>query len=168
MPLVSRRVSIKVVVEVLVPTWFTGAPRFPTLDVDDAITLFDDRGVNLTERIEGATWAGQSRQYHIYPQRPGAYEIRAIPIRLRYKAEGVDSRSEVTVSPGPIRFEASIPPEAADLPYFIATTRLRLEQSFDPEPGLLAVGDAKRRPPTRVLDPGAGERLVRFGRDRAR
>ena len=52
---------ISVIVEVLVPSWFTGAPMFPDLDVHDAITIFTDQGSNFTERIEGQTWAGQSR-----------------------------------------------------------------------------------------------------------
>ncbi len=135
---------VTVVVEILVPTWFTGAPRFPELDVADAIAVFEDRGTNFTERIDNQTWAGQSRQYHIYPQRPGAYVIAAIPIRVRYNAEGIGSR-EATVSPREVRFEARIPPEAADLPYFISTTDLRLEQSFDREPASLKVGDAFTR-----------------------
>jgi len=140
---VGQRVTV--VVEILVPTWFTGAPRFPDLDVADAIAVFEDRGTNFTERIDDQTWAGQSRQYHIYPQRPGTYEIAAIPIRVRYNAEGVGSRAEATVSPREVRFEARVPPEAADLPYFISTTGLRLEQLFDREPESLKVGDAFTR-----------------------
>lgn len=144
-PRVTVGQPVTVVVEVLVPTWFTGAPRFPDLDVAGAIAVFEDRGTNFTERIGNQTWAVQSRQYHVYPQRPGAYEIAAIPIRVRYNAEGVGSRAEVTVSPDAVRFEASVPPEAADLPYFISTTGLRLEQSFDREPESLKVGDAFTR-----------------------
>ena len=69
---------VTVVVEVLVPNWFTGAPWFPSLDVADAIAIYEDRGgVNFTESIEGETWAGQSRSYDVYPQRPGRFEIAA-------------------------------------------------------------------------------------------
>ena len=51
----------------------------------------------------------------------------------------------MTVSPDAVRFEAGIPPEAADLPYFISTTGLRLEQLFDHQPESLKVGDAFTR-----------------------
>ena len=98
-PRVTVGQRVTVAVEILVPTWFTGAPRFPDLDVADAITVFEDRGTNFTERIDNQTWAGQSRQYHVYPQRQGLYEIPAIPIRVRYNAEGGGARAEVTVSP---------------------------------------------------------------------
>ena len=40
-------------VQVLVPSFFAGAPAFPELEVDDAITIFVDRGTNFTERTAG-------------------------------------------------------------------------------------------------------------------
>ncbi len=134
--------SLTIVVEVLVPTWFTGAPSFPSLDVGDAIAIFEDRGINFTERIEGETWAGQSRSYQVYPQRSGEFEIAAIPVRVRYMSPSSGPRGEKTVSPPPVRFNAIVPPGAEDLSYFISTTELAIEQSFDREPGTLKVGDA--------------------------
>jgi hypothetical protein len=136
---------VTVVVEVLVPTWFTGAPRFPDLDVKDAITIFEDRGMNFTERIDNQTWAGQSRSYFVYPQRSGTFEIATLPVRLRYFSDSGGSKTEATVSPDPIRIEAVIPPEARDLDYFISTTGLRIEHAFDHEPGIMKVGEAFTR-----------------------
>ena len=89
---------VTVVVEVLVPTWFTAAPWFPSLEVDDAIAVFDDRGVNFTERIDGETWSGQSRSYDVYPQRPGVFTIDAVPVRVRYTSDA-GPRTRATVSP---------------------------------------------------------------------
>ncbi len=134
-PRVTVGQPVTVVVEVLVPSWFTAAPRFPSVDVADAITIFETRGTNFTERIEGRTWAGQSRSYHVYPQRPGSFEIAAIPVKVRYSSESTGPRTQATVSPGAVRFEAVVPPGAENLPYFISTTDLKVEQSFDREPG---------------------------------
>ncbi len=75
---------VSVTVEVLVPSWFTGAPVFPDLDVPDAITIFSERGSNFTERIDGQTWAGQSRSYTVYAQRSGSFSIPKIPIAVKY------------------------------------------------------------------------------------
>ena len=136
---------VRVTVEVLVPTWFTGAPQFPDLDLRDAIVIFEDRGVNFTEPIEGSTWAGQSRSYVIYPQRPGDYRIDAIPVALRYNSEDAGPRAEATATPPPVRFEAVVPPEAEGLPYFISSSGLEIEQSFDREPGTMLVGEAFTR-----------------------
>ena len=151
-PRVTVGQPVTVVVEVLVPSFFTGAPRFPALDVDDALAIFKDRGINFTERVDGETWAGQSRGYDVYPQRPGEFEIEAIPVRVRYRSESGGVRTEVTVTPPPVSFEAVLPPEAADLPYFISTTQLGIEQSFDREPGTLKVGEAFVRTITMTVE----------------
>ena len=143
--MVGQPVTVRV--EVLVPTWFTKAPRWPDLEVPNALTLFDaTSGSNFTRVLE-QTWAGQARSYIIYPQRPGPYTIAEIPIDLHYSVDG--SPRSVTVSPAPVRFEASLPPGAEGLPYFIATRRLDVEQTFDREPDTLRVGEAFIRPPSR-------------------
>ncbi len=81
--LVTVGQPLTVVVQVLVPSFFSGAPRFPNLDIPDAITVFTDRGTNFTERIDRATWAGQDRRYTIYPMRAGSYEISDVPVEVR-------------------------------------------------------------------------------------
>ena len=151
-PRVTVGQPVTVVVEVLVPSFFTGAPRFPALDVDDALAIFKDRGINFTERVDGETWAGQSRGYDVYPQRPGEFEIEAIPVRVRYRSESGGARTEVTITPPPLSFQAVLPPEAADLPYFISTTELGIEQSFDREPRTLKVGEAFVRTITMTVE----------------
>ena len=145
---------VTVFVEVYVPSFFQGAPRFPDLDIRDALVIFNDRGRNLSRRIAGATWAGQERSYTIYPQRGGAYEIPRIDVEVAYSAPDV-GRTTSTVSPEPVRFEVTIPPQADGLAYFIATTALTLEEvitapgaptrSTSREPG---TGDPTAGPPT--------------------
>ena len=134
---------VSVVVEVLVPAYFMGAPQFAELDLSDALVLFEPRGVNFTERVDAETFAGQSRRYTIYPQRAGRYEIPEVSVGVRYF--GGSGATDATVSTPPIIFEATIPPEAEGLGYFIATSRLTLEERLEPEAGGLRVGDALRR-----------------------
>ncbi len=145
---------VTVEVEVLVPTFFRNAPRFPDLDVADALVVFNDRGRNLTERRGGRTWAGQSRSYTIYPQRPGSFEIERIDIALSYSAGGSDV-ANVRVSPPPVRFEATVPEEAAELDYFIATSALSLEEIIE----VAAPAGAAAAPTIRTLR--VGESLTR-------
>ena len=130
-------------VQVLVPSFFAGAPVFPELDVDDAITIFVDRGTNFTEREGAVTWAGQGRSYTVYPQRAGVFEIAEIAVEVRYRAEG--GLVTETARAEPIRFEARIPPEAAGLDYFIAAGDLTMEESFDVRPDTIRVGEAFSR-----------------------
>ena len=133
---------ITLVIDVLVPNFFTAAPWFPTVDIDDAIAIYEDRGINFTETVDGQTFAGQSRKYQVYPQRPGEFEIPEIPVSVRYLSDSSGPRTRATVSPRPVRFSAVIPPGAPDVGYFISSTGLAMEQSFDREPGTLLVGEA--------------------------
>ena len=130
---------ISVVVEVLVPSYFMGAPRFPDLEVPDALVVFEPRGTNFTERVYRVTFAGQSRRYNIYPQRPGTFEIPEIPVEVRYFSDGP---TDAVVSPDPVRFGAIVPSGAEGLDPFIASTRLTLEEVYEPKPVEIRVGDA--------------------------
>ena len=141
---------ISVVIEVLVPAYFMGAPQFPDLDLPDALVLFEPRGVNFSERVGAETFAGQSRRYTIYPQRAGRYYIPEIGVGVRYF--GGSGATDATLSPPPMNFEAIIPPEAEGLGYFIATSRLTLEERLAPETRELRVGDALRRTVSVTVD----------------
>ncbi len=142
---------LRITVEVLVPSYFTGGPRFSPLDVPDALTLFEDRGTNFTERVGRATFAGQSRSYVVYPQRPGAFRVDGISVTVTYFDDS-EGRTTATVAPPAIAFEAVLPPEAEGLPYFISTSRLSLTASYDPVPDTLHVGDAFTRTVTATVN----------------
>ena len=79
---------MRIIVEVLVPSYFMGAPRFPDLDVENALVVFNDRGSNFSEREGPTTWAGQSRSYTVYPQLPGSYDVGVIGVEVAYFAGG--------------------------------------------------------------------------------
>jgi hypothetical protein len=141
---------VTVIIEVLVPTFFRGAPAYDPLDVEDAIAFFNDRGTNFTERRDGATWAGQRRSYTIYPSRAGTYAIPTLGVEVRY---GVGSRAVIdTAFADPVSFAAVIPEEAQGGPAFVAARELRLSQRYEPVPDTIRVGDAFRRTITTEVD----------------
>jgi hypothetical protein len=131
---------VTLTVTVLVPSFFQGAPAYADLDLDGTITLFNDRGTNLSRRIEGTTWAGQSRSYTIYPQRPGTFDVSDVTVEVRYRGDDGSATSLLTAPP--LRFEARVPAEAEGLDYFIAASRVTLESAFDVRPDTIRVGDA--------------------------
>jgi len=163
-PSVTVGQPLRIIVEVLVPSYFTGGPRFATLDVPDALTLFEDRGTNFTERFGRTTFAGQSRSYVIYPQRPGAFRIDAISVTVPYFDDDA-GRTTATVAPPPVAFEAVLPPEAEGLSYFISTTRLSLRASYDPMPDTINVGDAFTRTITATVNDALAMVVPPFGAD---
>jgi len=146
-PAVTVGQPLRILIEVLVPSFFTGAPLYPDVELQDALVLFVFTGVNFTERIDGVSWAGQRREYHVYPQRPGPYEIAEIPVGVRYRPPDARSGSTATdtASPPPIRFEATLPAGAEELGYFISALSVELADSFDVRPDTLQVGDAFTR-----------------------
>ena len=146
-PSVTVGQPVVVRIEVLVPSFFSGAPFYPEVTLRDALVLFVFGRNNFTERIDGITWAGQRREYHVYPQRPGSYEIPEITVGVRYRPPGGRSGETATdsVSPPPIRFEAVLPPQAEGLSYFISAQRVELQDSFDVLPDTVLVGETLTR-----------------------
>ena len=139
--------TVTVSVDVLTPSWFPRAPRFPAaLQVENAVAVFDETfRTNLSERIGGESWSGIRRHYLIYPQLAGAYTVPPIEVEVVYALPNARPSDPLTVRGPELRFEARVPPEAAGLDYFIAARGFSLEQKVEPDPEGLRVGDAVTR-----------------------
>lgn len=134
----------RLLVDVLTPTWFLSAPQLPDLEVEGALVRLEERGLNLSERVDGATWTGVRRTYVVTPMRRGVLEVPGFEVTVVYAIDA--RRSEPTpLRTAPVRIEARVPEAAAGLDYFVPAARLELSQTLEPEPGGLRVGDALRR-----------------------
>jgi len=132
-------------VDVFVPSYFLGAPRFPQLEVKDAVVVFQQQGgANLNETIAGTSYAGQRRIYLIYPERAGAFDVPGFDVKVIYAVDGKPSPLTPVHARGG-RFEASIPAAAKGLPYFLATPSFQIAQAFDRPVQGLKVGDSLTR-----------------------
>ncbi len=136
---------VTVTVEVLAPNWFTKAPKFPDIEVDNAIAMPPGRSLNFTEKVGSMTYAGQRRSYIIYPLTAGTFEIPSIHVTVSYAKEPPKSSPPVTVSSQFQQFEATVPDEAAGLGYFIATSNFTLEHTVSRKIDNLMVGDTFMR-----------------------
>ncbi len=136
--------EVRLVVEVIVPTWLLGAPHLPELEIGGVVVVASgESGLNLTESVGGVTWSGVSNEYVLYPQRAGAFETPAASVGVTYS---VDGRSVSAEMPIPVqRFAARLPPgvEAGDR--VLVASGLELTQDVEPRPEGLLVGDALRR-----------------------
>lgn len=134
--------QVRLVVDVLVTTWFTDAPAFPQIDVPGAVvSLSDEQPPHLTEQINGETWSGLSRVYLITPLQGGDLAVPAFEIVLHPgQAAGPVT---VTTSPINIAVKATERPRGAE--NTIATTRLQVTQRLDRKLDGLRVGDAFTR-----------------------
>ena len=134
----------RVVIDVLTPTWFLSPPQFPALDVPGALVVFQERGVNLNESIEGTSYSGIQREYLVYPMREGRLSIPPFEVTVVY---AIDTRPSMPtpLATQPISFEATVPAAARGLDSFVSALRLDLRQTLEPPPKGLAVGGALRR-----------------------
>jgi hypothetical protein len=136
---------LRLVAEVFVPNYFTGAPDFPPFELDGAIvTLSDDRPEHLNEQVNGVTFAGIRRFYLIYPEQPGKFTIPAVAISVPYASQPPET-TNATLILGPLSFIAALPPGAEGLDYFLPTSQLTLRQQWSAPLNHLHVGDAVSR-----------------------
>ena len=135
---------VTLTVDVYVPSYFTSAPRFPVLEVKDAVVVFDDEGMNLNERVGDTDYAGQRRSYRIFPQRAGRFEVPGVEVRLRFGVDGKPSPRTLVPAKGGA-FDATVPAAARGLDYFVATPSFELTQATDRPVTGLKVGDALTR-----------------------
>lgn len=136
---VGQPVTLSILVAT--PDFFRSAPRFAEIDIPNAITTPPGRTQNSTERRGGTAFAAQTVPYRITPQLPGEYEIPSIEVTFN----SGPSATPVTLRTQPITFEAVIPEEARDLPYFIGTSRLTGSQSVEPLQDTILVGQSVTR-----------------------
>jgi BatD DUF11 like domain len=79
--------AVRVTVKVLVPNYFTGAPAFPELNMDDAIVVLPGEWPeHSNETVGQQTYAGISVAYLVYPQKPGSFKLPAAEIVVTYAA----------------------------------------------------------------------------------
>jgi hypothetical protein len=136
---------LRLVVEILVPNYFAGAPDFPPFELDGAIvTLSDDRPEHLNEQINGVPFAGIRRFYLIYPEQPGKFTIPAVTISVPYAFRPPETTNAI-LALASLSFTAALPPGADDLDYFLPTSELTLRQEWSALPNHLHVGDAVSR-----------------------
>lgn len=136
---------VTMTVDLLVPTWLTGGPRYPEIEVADAVVIFIERGgYNLSERIDGETWSGLHREYLIYALRPGPFEISGEELVVRYAVDGRPS-PPISIPVPAVGFTATVPEAAADLDYFVSASRFDLSSSWERPVEGLKVGQSLTR-----------------------
>jgi hypothetical protein len=83
--LVGQQVRMDVVV--LVPNFFTGAPRFPEIEAPGATVVLLDDAVNANDTIGEIGYAGVQRTYVVTALQPGDITLPAASITFAYAAE---------------------------------------------------------------------------------
>ena len=137
--------AVHLVVEVLVPNYFTGSPEFPAVELENAIVVFpEETPEHLNRQINGQSYAGIQRTYSIYPQQPGEFRLPPAKLTVPY-ASAPPKSIEATLTLPQLTFHADIPVAARGLSYFLPTTRLTMQQNWNSPLKNLRVGDTVER-----------------------
>jgi hypothetical protein len=137
--------SLRLEVTVLVPNFFMSSPQFPPFELPGAVVTMPGEGaVNVSEIINGVTYAGIKRSYVIVPQREGAFVLPPARITFQYAAvPGQPSPGSVTLPPE--KFDARLPAGAKTAQGAIPVARVTIKQRVDGLADPLHVGDALTR-----------------------
>jgi len=129
-------------VTVLVPTWFTRPPVYPTFELANAMTRQPpDNSFPFRERVGNESWSGIVRSYQIYPLLGATYRMAGQSIAITYANPGADPLT-VNVELPEVVFRGAVPAGAESLDPYIAGDSLELSVKVEGELDDLAAGDA--------------------------
>ncbi|WP_299813300.1 hypothetical protein [uncultured Roseibium sp.] len=130
-------------ITILVPTWLPEPAVFPTFEVPNVIVRVPSRGTGPTsETVDGETWSGVTRAYHISPMLPGRFKIPEDTLTVTYADPQTREPVRVEVETPALEISGVVPSEAQNLSPFIAARSLTLERTVEGDPSNLAAGDA--------------------------
>jgi BatD DUF11 like domain len=136
---------VHLIVEVLVPNFFTDSPDFPTFELENAIVVLpQETPQNFNEQINGQSYAGIRQTYFLYPQQPGDFRLPPAQFGMIY-ASAPPKTTVAHLTLPPLTFHAEIPAAASDLSYFLPTTSLTMQQKWSSPLTKLRVGDTIER-----------------------
>ena len=130
-------------VTVLVPTWFTGPPTFPSFELANAITrLPPDSSYPTSERVGNETWSGIVRNYEVYPLAAATYRMDDLVLELSYAHPDTRRPTPAEVNVPTIELRSRVPDGAQSLDPYLSGSSLTLSLEVDGEFDSLEAGDA--------------------------
>jgi len=135
--------KVTLVIDVLAPNYMTKPPVLPDFQIRNAVTR-NGATINLSEQVNGVTFAGVRFEFSIYPQEPGNFAVSGQTVTITYAVNPPQTR-EASLQIPPLSFEATIPDAAQMLDPFISATRLVVRQDIKPSSDPLKVGDSVTR-----------------------
>jgi len=143
---VGQRVTL--VVELLAPGYFAGAPSFDLPDPPGVLLVPPVGSPTLgSEEIDGTTYTVQRHELSVFARRAGAQTIPPLTVRFRFKRQPLDKETvPASVRTEPLSLTAKAPHGAEGLGGIISARGLTAVESWTPaEPKKAKAGDAFTR-----------------------
>ncbi len=142
---VGQRVTL--VVELLAPGYFSGAPAFDLPDPQGLLIVPPGGSPTIsTKEIEGTSYTVQRHEFSVFARSAGAQTIPPLTARFHFKRNPLDADIlPAMVTTDAVSFTAQLPPGAENLGNVISARGLQAVESWKPEPGKAKAGDAFTR-----------------------
>lgn len=129
--------KVTVAVELLAPGYFASAATFDLPDPQGMLLIPPtDHPVVSSETVEDVNYTVQRHEVSVFAQRAGDQTIPTFKVRFAFKRAPLDTNevaAAVTTSPLPITVAS--PPGAESLGNVISARNLKVEETWQPEPG---------------------------------
>jgi len=135
----------------LAPTFLPEPPVWPSYEAPNLLVRVASSGP-VSERIDGATWAGVSRRYLITPMLPGKVLLPASEIIVTWSDPNGGGLRQTSLHTKALTITGRVPDGAEGLQPFIAATEVALEQTFEGAPEDMAPGDSVTRSVTATIE----------------
>lgn len=122
--------SLSVRMTVLVPTFMPSPPVWPSFEAPNLAIRVASTGP-VSERIDGASWAGISRRYLLSPMVPGTFDLPAQSIGVTWADPETNAPRRSDVTTDPVTIAGIVPPGAEGLDPFLAANALELTQTIE-------------------------------------
>ena len=138
---------LTLVVELLVPGYFSGSPAFDLPEVPGLLVIPPSGSPVIgSEEVDGISYTVQRHELSLFAQRPGDFTVPPLPVRLAFKRNPLDARAVAeTIRTESVNFAAKLPPGAERAGALISTAELSASETWKPLPGKAKVGDALTR-----------------------
>jgi hypothetical protein len=142
---IGQRVTL--VVELLVPGYFSGTPSFDLPSVSGLLLMPSQEGPTVSSEAQGdVDYTVQRHELSVIAQRPGDYVIAPITVRLAYKRNPLDQQPVAgSTKTQQVSFTAKMPSGAEKLGSLVSANDLTAAEVWKPLPGKAKVGDAFTR-----------------------
>ncbi|MAT13717.1 MAG: hypothetical protein CMJ46_00420 [Planctomyces sp.] len=139
---------------------FTGTASFSFPDLPRAWIMEAGNPVVSSEEVDDQSWFVQTHDFALFSQQEGKIEIPAFDVRFSHR-DGFTGPSTDQTAKVPATTITIERPEGVDSDSFlVTTTSLKIEESWDPEPGKLKQGDVAHRTITQDADQMTGMALT--------
>ncbi|WP_187276609.1 BatD family protein [Parahaliea maris] len=132
---------IALFVELLAPGYFASAANFDLPDPQGLLLMPPaDHPIVDSVTIDGTRYSVQRHELNAWAMRDGELRIPPVHVRFSYKANPLDKEEmSAAVTTDPVTLQIERPPGTEGMGIVISARNLRVEETWQPEPGTEAV-----------------------------